>query len=115
MRRCAGTCPVVFSAHDFEAALKRKGFRHERNTTDRLFYLWVDDKRTSVWTKVSQGRSEDIGDGMLLTRIKQQMHLSKTELHDFVRCPLSYDAYLQRLRERQVIAVRCEHEPVMNA
>ncbi len=92
----------MFSAREFEAALARKGFRHDRSTTDKLFFLWVEGKKTKVWTKVSMGRGEDIGDG-LVTQIKRQMRLSKGQLTNFVQCALEYDDYIDLLRQADVI------------
>jgi len=77
--------------------LQRKGFR-KRQGGDKYFHLYVDGKKTAVFTFVSHGERE-IHDG-LLGQMAKQTHLVKKEFLDLVDCPMTEDDYLKLLRER---------------
>lgn len=84
-----------------EKALLKKGFKREPG--DHRFYFLYDDsgKRTSVRTKVSHNQQE-IND-YLANCMKKQLHLSKDEFNDLVKCPLKYEQYLRLLKDRRVL------------
>jgi hypothetical protein len=44
-------------ARDIASALQQKGFRKKEND-HTFFHLWVDDKKTAVFTKLSHGERE---------------------------------------------------------
>jgi predicted RNA binding protein YcfA (HicA-like mRNA interferase family) len=88
-------------AKDVSANLLRKGFQ-QRNGGDKYFHLYVEGKKTPVFTLISQGEKE-IHDG-LLGQMAKQTKLSKKEFLDLVDCPLSLEEYLKRLREGGHIA-----------
>lgn len=91
---------MVIKAASLRAALKVKGFEKTRNTTDELYYLYCDGRKTSVFTKVSHGRGEDLRD-VLIQKVKKQLGLQTTqELTDFVECPLTLQMYTKLLKER---------------
>lgn len=77
--------------------LQRKGFR-KRQGGDKYFHLYVDGKKTAVFTFVSHGERE-IHDG-LLAQMAKQTKLVKKEFIDLVDCPLTEEEYLKLLRER---------------
>lgn len=71
-----------------------------RSTTDELYYLYCDGKKTSVLTKVSHGKGEDLRD-VLIQKVKRQLGLQTTqELTAFVDCPLTFETYTKLLKER---------------
>lgn len=93
------------SARDFERALLQKGFQLERRTTDKLFYLYHDGKRTKVHTKVSEGKGITLGKP-LLGAIKRQMYFdSPAQLSQFIDCTIDGPAYIEHLKAKQVIAL----------
>ncbi len=68
----------------------------------RFYFLYDDSgKRTSVRTKVSHNQQE-IND-YLANCMKKQLHLSKDEFNDLVKCPLKYEQYLRLLKDRRVL------------
>lgn len=96
---------MVFSAKDFKSALTKKGFASDRRTTDEIYYLYYQGKKTSVHTKVSMGKGEDLRDA-LLAKIKRQLQLdTASQLQDFVTCPMTGEAYAQLLVNKGVIEV----------
>jgi hypothetical protein len=96
---------MVCSARDFKSALNKKGFILERRTTDEIYFLYYQGKRTSVHTKVSMGKGEDLRDA-LLTKIRRQLQLdTASQLQDFINCPMTGDAYAQLLVDKQVIEI----------
>ena len=93
---------MPLNARVFQKALSRKGFRLDRRTTDNLYYLWVDDRKTRVFTKASMGRSEELGESFV-SKIKNQMRLDKAQLRSFVDCAMGFTDYVNVLREKRVI------------
>lgn len=83
-------------ARDVSSALERKGFKR-RESKDAYFELWVDGKKTPIFTKMSQGERE-IHDG-LLGAMARQLRLRKTQFDDLVECPLSMEDYVGILQE----------------
>ena len=86
---------------DIMANLKRKGFR-QRDGDDKYFHLYVDGKKTAVFTFVSHGERE-VHDG-LLAQMAKQTKLVKKEFLELVDCPMTGARYLELLRERGHIA-----------
>ena len=81
------------TAH-IRAALLRKGFREDL-THHRYLWLYVDNKKTSIKTRLSHGAKE-YGD-FLLSQVQKQLKLSRPELLRFVECPLDYEQYVRHL------------------
>ncbi len=83
-------------ARDVIAGLERKGFQRKEN--DHTFlHLWVDGKKTPVYTKVSHGERE-IGD-KLLAMMARQTRLVRRDFLNLVDCPLKFDEYVAILRK----------------
>jgi predicted RNA binding protein YcfA (HicA-like mRNA interferase family) len=82
---------------DVQAGLLKKGFVR-KDSKDAHFHLWVNGKKTPVYTMVSQGEKE-IHDGLLAT-MARQVKLSGREFADLLECPLSAETYESMLRER---------------
>lgn len=81
---------------DVEASLTRKGFVR-KNSKDAHFHLWIDGKKTLVYTMISQGEKE-IHDG-LLGAMARQVKLSSRQFAQLIECPLSLEEYTSLLRE----------------
>ena len=90
-----------FSTGEYKSALNKKGFRLERSTKDDVFYLYVNDARTSIHTKISHGASEDIGNP-LMKMIKTQLCLDSKEIEQFIDCPMKHEDYVNALKERGI-------------
>jgi trans-2-enoyl-CoA reductase len=81
------------------AVLEAKGFKVREG--DHSFYsLYVDGKKTSVFTKISHGSSYKVYSDSLLGFVKKQMSLTSEELRQYIECTISYDMYVQILKEK---------------
>lgn len=82
------------------AALEKKGFRRD-NSKDIYFRLYVDGKKTVVWTKISHGENE-IHDG-LLGAMARQVRLTRKHFNELLDCPLQHEDYVKILAASGVI------------
>ncbi len=76
------------------ASLEKKGFRSE-NSKDIHYRLYVDGKKTIVYTKISHGEKE-IHDGLLGT-MARQVKLTRKQFNALIDCPLNLDDYVKIL------------------
>jgi len=82
---------VSLKARKLVKGLQKKGF--VQATGDHTFLiLWINGKKTSIYTKVSHGSSE-IAD-YLVNKMSIQLKLEKQDFLDLVNCPLSLVDYL---------------------
>ena len=86
-------------SRDIEAALLKKGFM-VKESHHKIFYFFYEGKITGVHTFLSHGVREYNAE--LLTKMRNQLHLSGKELEDLIRCPLSGEEYLILLEERGI-------------
>lgn len=91
---------MVFKGRDIDRALQAKGFRKKKRDHHR-YYLYVDGRKTRVHTKLSHGTRE-YGPS-LLSAMSRQLHVTRSELDELIRCPLGYDDYVALLVEREVL------------
>jgi hypothetical protein len=83
-------------AKDVGAGLTKKGFQAREN--DHTFYhLYVEGKKTGVYTKISHGEKE-IRDG-LLGAMARQVKLTRKQFNDLIDCPLTADEYVKLMRK----------------
>ena len=80
--------------------LKRKGFREE-NRDHKYLFLYVNEKKSSIRTKISHGIKEY--DDNLLSLMARQVHLSSKQFIDLVACPLTHEKYIEILKEEGTI------------
>lgn len=85
---------------DIEASLQRKGFRKTEGD-HHYFHLYVDGKKTAVFTKTSHGMKEY--GGRLLKSMAWQLRLTSEEFYRLVDCPMSEGEYLGILREKDEV------------
>lgn len=79
---------------DIEKVLLEKGFERV-DTHHKLYWLWVDDKRTGIRTRISHGKKEY--DDNLLGMMARQLKLRKKQFVSFLDCPLTKEQYIQLL------------------
>lgn len=91
-----------FTTRQIDQALQSKGFR-KRESHHAVYILFIGDRKTSIRTKLSHGRQE-YGDS-LLAQMARQLGLSRAELNDLIRCPLSGTQYVKLLEQRGWIRV----------
>lgn len=83
------------------ASLLKKSFV-QKETHHSYYLLFVNGKKTSIRTRLSHGSSE-YGSN-LLSMMKKQLSLeTMEELEDLINCPMSGEAYVELLLERNVI------------
>ena len=89
---------VPKSKKDIEKALVRCGFKLEKKRDHNYYFLYVDNKKTKINTKVSHGSYKDISDG-LLNQMMKQIKLSKKDFNRLIEGKLSKDEYISYLRD----------------
>lgn len=87
---------------DVEKALQKKGFTLETKRDHNYYFLYIDNKKTPVNTKVSHGSNKDISDS-LLSLMRREMHLPKKEFDEYMNCTFSKEEYINHLKENEYI------------
>jgi hypothetical protein len=83
-----------------KGALEAKGFENGKGDHHHLF-LMVSGKRTQIRTKISHGR-KTYTDG-LWKCLKDQLKLDNNQLTGLMSCTLSYESYLDVLRDKNIL------------
>lgn len=83
--------------HDVSANMCKKGFR-KTETDHTKFHLYVDGKKTAIYTKISHGEVEI--HETLIKAMARQLRLSKIQFLALVDCKIDGDDYLSILREK---------------
>jgi hypothetical protein len=94
---------TTYRTSEYRRALERKGFRLDRKTDDNVYYFYYDGKKTSIHTKVSMGRAEDIRP-KLFGMIRSQLQFDTSEqLREFIECPMEYTHYVAHLKSKNIL------------
>lgn len=80
---------------EMKRALLSKGFKAFDGDHDQMI-LFVDGKKTSVFTKFSHGAKEYRDP--LLAQVAKQVGLPRGKFEDLVDCPLGEEEYISLLR-----------------
>lgn len=83
-------------AREVAASLGQKGFR-KRENDHAFFHLWVGDKKTVIYTKISHGEKE-IHD-RLLGIMARQLKLSGKQFKELIDCHFTGKQLVQHLRK----------------
>ena len=83
-------------ARKVKKALGKKGFE-KKESHHTFFHLYVNRKKTAIFTKISHG-AHDIGDN-LLSLMARQLKISPRQFRDLIDCPLEAKEYIQVLRD----------------
>jgi predicted RNA binding protein YcfA (HicA-like mRNA interferase family) len=93
---------AVLDAKKAYKNLKSKGFIDAPDRSDDHKYLELyQDDRLILYTKISHGE-KDLG-SFLIRQMSHQCKLSKSEFMDLANCPLSEQAYLQILKDKEIL------------
>ena len=78
---------------EIKSSLLKKGFREE--ISDHwVFRLYVNNKKTSISTKVSFGsKYKEIGDDLLIKMKRELCMPNKKYFIDFINCPITEEKY----------------------
>lgn len=90
----------TYKTRVIESALSKKGFE-KKESHHKKYTLYVNGKRTSIYTFISHGNKE-YGDN-LLNKMKDQLHISRKELEELIMCPLKHEDYIQILHKKNLI------------
>jgi hypothetical protein len=87
------------------SSLIKKGFNPKKGKSKHIKYtLYVNGKKTSIFTWVSHGLNEY--DDQLLNAMRKELSLeSNQELNDLIECPMSAEALISLLVERKKIRI----------
>lgn len=89
---------------EFEANLPKKGFQEERDSHHIFFHHYFEGKRTAAYTKISHSARMREVSGDLLKVIRKQLQLDTTrEAVDLIKCPMTAEQFLERLKQKGVI------------
>ncbi|WP_407355107.1 hypothetical protein [Methanolobus sp. WCC5] len=78
---------ATFKPKDIESALSKKGFHAKPDGHHRLYVYYLEDGKIAARIFVSHGKKEY--GSILLNRMKNQLHLSKEQFNDLLKCPLT--------------------------
>ena len=93
---------AVLDAKKAYKNLKSKGFIDAPDRSDDHKYLELyQEDRLILYTKISHGE-KDLG-AFLIRQMSHQCKLSKSEFMDLANCPLSEKAYLQILKDKEIL------------
>ena len=89
---------------DVKKALLKKGFREDvgRNRDHHYYFLYIDDDRKLIFTKISRGSHKDIDDN-LLNQMKKQIKLPKKQFNEYLNCTFSEEEYINYLQENNLL------------
>lgn len=89
-----------YKTKDIESALGKKGFQVHKSK-HKIYILYVNGKKTNVRTFVSHGIKEY--GKTLVSKMRNQLYLSREEFDDLVSCPLTEEKLLEIYMERDKI------------
>lgn len=85
-----------------ESSLVRKGFV-ESGGDHRFFKLMHEGRYTGICTKTSRGSSYKVLNVGLVSQIAKQLKLTTKEFVELVECPLTAEAYIDLLLQRDAL------------
>jgi hypothetical protein len=91
---------TVFNDCQVRGALKKKRFKEEPKDHN-FYFLYINGKRTSINTHTSHNQ-QDINDH-LINCMKKQLKLDKKDFENLINCPLSFEKYVQILKDNNEI------------
>lgn len=88
---------MPLKCRDIAASLGKKGFREQPDGDHVYFRLFVNNRKTSVFTKVSHGCRE-VDDSLVSKMAKQVQLRPRMKFIALVDCSLTGEAYVAELR-----------------
>jgi len=82
-------------------ALNTKGFKEDKKRDHFYYFLFHENKKTEIFTKVSHSASEI--DDKLFSMMARQIRLSSGQFREFVDCALTYDKYIGLLVTKNIL------------
>ncbi len=89
-------------AKDIQAVLARKGFQQSAKSHHLYYSLYVNGKKTGVFTYFSHGPKEY--GAALMNQVRKQLKFASTDdAERFFDCPMSEQEYIKLLRDQNVL------------
>lgn len=76
---------------DVEAGLVKKGFAMNARDHRHFIYHTIEEHKTSVWTKTSEGTGYKTLSDSLVSQMAKQCGLTSKQFRELVECPLARD------------------------
>lgn len=92
----------MIKTRKIDRALNKKGFTKDSSKDHHYFYLIVEGRKTSVYTRMSHGESEISKN--LESLMARQLYLSKEQFKNLVDCPMTEQDFLRHLRSENIIS-----------
>jgi hypothetical protein len=89
------------STRTIRAALVKKGFVQQEDSSHQVFILFVGVEKKKIRTHYSHGAKEC--DDYILGQMAKQLSLSRTQLDALIDCQMSGEEYVKILRDIDVI------------
>lgn len=90
---------TVLKPRDISTSLLKKGFK-TKDGDHTYFILYIQDRKTSIFTKISHGKREI--DDSLIKRMAGQIKLDKNQFMRLIECSIDHDKYIQTLKENGI-------------
>jgi hypothetical protein len=90
-------------AREVRQALVRKGFREDGKRDHWYYFLYVDGRKSGIYTKISHNEPE-IGTG-LLSVMARQLRIGTAQFELFIDCKLTEEQYIRLLVETAQIRI----------
>lgn len=97
---------TTLKTRDIATSLSKKGFKTKEGDHTYLI-LYVQGKKTSIFTKISHGKREI--DDSLIMRMAGQIKLDKIQFMKLVECVIDHDKYVRILEENGISFANQRH------
>ena len=91
---------TTIPTNKIKQSLTKKGFI-EDNNDHKHYWLYINERKTDVKTKLSHGQKECRSN--LLAQMAKQLHLRRKDFDSLIDCTLGKEEYIQMLRTNKII------------
>lgn len=89
------------SRRTIEKSLSQKGFKPQEASHHRYYYLYYDEKKYPIHTKISRGSTYREYGIHLLKLMKKRLKLdSLGQTYDLLQCPMTHEEYIGLLKKK---------------
>ncbi len=96
-------CLTTIKTKKIAKGLCAKGFQEDAKHDHRIFRLYVENKKTGIYTKISHGKSE-YGDQLISLMARELNMENKSYFLKFIDCDVSYEQYIKTLKEKKILS-----------
>lgn len=96
-------CLTTIKTNKIAKGLCAKGFQEDAKHDHRIFRLYVENKKTGIYTKISHGKSE-YGD-QLISLMARELYMENSRYFlNYIHCDISYKQYIETLKEKKILS-----------